>query len=103
MKYPLADEKLPYRSFPISIDFEKVCNDAQKPEVALEMERLKNQLGLGNEKIGIGIDRFDYTKGIPDRLKAFDTFLEKHPRYKVRWFSYKPELPVVPVLKPTSA
>jgi trehalose 6-phosphate synthase len=31
------------------------------------------------EMLALGIDRFDYTKGIPDRLRAVDRLLEKHP------------------------
>ena len=31
--------------------------------------------------IGIGIDRFDYTKGIPDRLRAIEVFLKNNPQY----------------------
>jgi trehalose 6-phosphate synthase len=30
----------------------------------------------------MGLDRFDYTKGIPDRLRAIDRFLEKYPDYR---------------------
>ncbi len=42
--------------------------------------------GCGNwdsapEILGIGIDRIDYTKGIPDRLQAIDRLLEEHPEY----------------------
>ena len=33
-------------------------------------------------KIGVGIERFDYTKGIPDRLRAIDRFLSKYPQYQ---------------------
>ena len=69
------------RPFPISVDFEKISQDAQKEEVTAEIERLKEKLGLGGEMIGIGIDRIDYTKGIPDRLRAIDRFLAKHRRF----------------------
>ena len=34
------------------------------------MERWQHQLGLTEEFIGIGIDRIDYTKGIPERFRA---------------------------------
>jgi trehalose 6-phosphate synthase len=70
--------------FPISIDYEQINRDAQKEEVSAEMERLKSSLGLDNEIIGVGMDRIDYTKGIPDRLKAIDIFLERYPQYKQR-------------------
>lgn len=69
------------QSFPISIDFAQISHESQQPKVAEEMTRLRKQLGLGQEIIGIGIDRIDYTKGIPDRLRAIDRFFEKYPRY----------------------
>jgi trehalose 6-phosphate synthase len=72
------------RPFPISVDFDKISEEAQKEDVANEMERLKNTWGLGDEMIGIGTDRLDYTKGIPDRFRAIDRFLERNPQYQRR-------------------
>ena len=34
--------------------------------------------------IGIGIERIDYTKGIPERLQALDRFFERFPEYRER-------------------
>jgi len=45
---------------------------------------LKKTLGLEDEIMGMGLDRIDYTKGIPDRFRAFDRFLEKYPDYRKR-------------------
>ena len=56
------------RPFPISIDFEDHEATAGADEVEKEMERWKAQLGLADELLGIGIDRIDYTKGIPEPL-----------------------------------
>jgi alpha,alpha-trehalose-phosphate synthase [UDP-forming] len=72
------------RPFPISVDFNEISQGAQKEEVATEIERLKNKIGLENEAIGVGLDRIDYTKGIPDRLQAVARFLEKYPEYRGR-------------------
>ncbi len=74
--------KTAVKPFPISVDFEELSRAAQKAEIGQEIERLKSQLELGDEKIGIGIERFDYTKGIPDRFLAIDRFLEKYPYYQ---------------------
>jgi len=68
--------------FPISIDFAQLSHQAQQPEVDEEMDRLRRQLGLSQEFIGVGIDRVDYTKGIPDRLRAIDRFFEMYPDYQ---------------------
>jgi alpha,alpha-trehalose-phosphate synthase [UDP-forming] len=72
------------RPFPISIDAEAHEATASSPEVDREMERWRQQLGLTDEVVGIGIDRLDYTKGVPERLHALNLFLEKHPEYRER-------------------
>ena len=48
------------------------------------MGRWREKIGLTDEFLGIGIDRIDYTKGIPERLRALDRFLEKNPEYRGR-------------------
>jgi trehalose 6-phosphate synthase len=72
------------RPFPISIDFERHVALAKSPAVEREMERWRQQLGLRDQFLGVGIDRIDYTKGIPERLRALDCFLEKNPDYQKR-------------------
>ena len=72
------------RPFPISIDFEAHDRKARSPEVEAAMERWRAELNLGDEPIGVGIERLDYTKGIPDRLRGFDYLLETHPEYRGR-------------------
>lgn len=70
------------RPFPISIDFEQHALDASSPEVESHMARWRRALPPGCRFLGLGIDRADYTKGIPERLCAVDRFLESHPEYK---------------------
>lgn len=72
------------RPFPISIDFERHVATAQSPAVEREMERWRQQLGGRDQCLGLGIDRIDYTKGIPERLRAVDGFLERNPDYQKR-------------------
>lgn len=69
------------RPFPISIDFHQVSEDARHTAVEEEMRNLARWLGVEGQVIGLGLDRFDYTKGIPERLRAFDRFLAKYPQY----------------------
>jgi len=68
--------------YPISVDFHRVSEEAGSEEVEREAERLKEELGLNYPFIGVGMDRIDYTKGIPQRLRALDRLLEKYPEYK---------------------
>src|SRR3989338_2342041 len=70
------------RPFPISIDFDEASSRGQSQEVEIEMRRLRKTLGLGGQIVGLGVDRIDYTKGIPERFRAIDLFFEKYPQYK---------------------
>jgi trehalose 6-phosphate synthase len=72
------------RPFPISIDFDQHDANASSPAVEAAMNHWRQQLGLTDEIVGIGIDRIDYTKGIPERLRAIDQFLSANPAYRGR-------------------
>jgi trehalose 6-phosphate synthase len=49
------------------------------------MAQWKKRLGKRVELLGVGIERLDYTKGIPQRLRAVDDLLEKHPDLRRRF------------------
>ena len=75
-------------SFPMGIDYEKFHKaalqkdqpDSNKSDLR---QRLESHLNEGkDQKFILSIDRMDYTKGIPNRLRAFEYFLNKHPEYK---------------------
>jgi trehalose-6-phosphate synthase len=46
-----------------------------------------SQVMFTNQKVVLGVDRLDYTKGLVHRLKLFEKLLEKHPEHieKVRY------------------
>ena len=77
-------KKTAVRPFPISVDFEELSRQAQQREAGEEIASLRERLGLTDELVGIGLDRIDYTKGIPDRFRAIDRFLDKYPQYRGR-------------------
>ncbi len=64
-------------SFPISIDYEAFERHAAGPEVEALAEELRR--ALPNRQLILGIDRLDYTKGIPQRLEALRHALARHP------------------------
>lgn len=65
---------------PISIDFRAFEELASKPETD---DKVKDILSTrGNIKTILGVDRLDYTKGIPEKLQAFRTALEKNPELR---------------------
>ena len=73
------------RPYPISIEWPPAGMKDQKPVPECRAE-VRRHLGLGDHvKIGVGIERFDYTKGIIDRLRAVDAFLSSHPEWKDRF------------------
>jgi trehalose-6-phosphate synthase len=49
------------------------------------MQRLSAQLGLEGKIVGVGVDRLDYTKGIPERIAAISRLLEEHPQLADRF------------------
>jgi trehalose 6-phosphate synthase len=67
------------REFPIGIDVEEFAAAAQTGEAASQIERL-NRRTIARSHI-IGVDRLDYTKGLPERFKAFRKLLETHPEH----------------------
>jgi alpha,alpha-trehalose-phosphate synthase [UDP-forming] len=72
------------RPFPISIDFERQAALSVSTEVEQEKKKLERQLRQRGDFVAIGIERIDYTKGIPERLQALDRFFERFPDYRER-------------------
>ncbi len=78
----LGGKKTKVCYFPISVDFEQLCEEARSVEVKEEIKGLRKELNLGDKLVGVSIDRLDYIKGIPQRLMAIERFFEKRPEYK---------------------
>ncbi|MGH8744556.1 MAG: alpha,alpha-trehalose-phosphate synthase (UDP-forming), partial [Burkholderiales bacterium] len=64
-------------NFPISIDYTAFRQQAETPEIAARAQELHRL--LPKRKLILGIDRLDYTKGIPLRLRAFKAAFERYP------------------------
>ena len=70
------------RPYPISIEWPPAGMKDQKPVLECRAA-VRERLGLADDvRLGVGIERFDYTKGILDRLRAIDAFLVRHPEWK---------------------
>ena len=65
--------------FPISI----AVDDEVEGRV-LGREALLRDLGIDAEFLGVGVERLDYTKGLPERLRAIRRFFERWPEYRGR-------------------
>jgi trehalose-6-phosphate synthase/Kef-type K+ transport system membrane component KefB len=69
---------------PIGVDYDRIQGVAQDPALASEQRRLVAAFGLEAPIIGIGVDRLDYTKGIPERFAALDAVLTLRPELRGR-------------------
>lgn len=67
-------------TFPMGIDFEKFQNWARKDRTLQNERRLRSL--VGSAKIMISVDRLDYSKGILNRLQAFEMLLENYPHLR---------------------
>jgi trehalose 6-phosphate synthase len=85
--------------FPISVDFERLSTLANHPEVEDAISALKREYGLEDQILAIGVDRMDYTKGIPNRMKAVAKLLERYPQYKGRFTFIQAAVPSRILLK----
>jgi trehalose 6-phosphate synthase len=73
------------RPYPISVDFEGINRLASLAEQKDIMDYFREEYDLSGRKLLLSIDRIDYTKGIPERLKAIDRFLDKYPQFKEKF------------------
>ena len=69
-------------TFPISIAFEEFANHSASHEVEIGATQFRHE--LNNKFLVLGVDRMDYTKGIPERLKAFRILLRRYPELRHR-------------------
>ncbi len=70
------------RDYPISVDFEGTSKMGSSDSVKSAMRSLEEEFGLRGKKVIVGLDRIDYTKGIPERILGVDKFFEFYPHFK---------------------
>ncbi|MCB0583196.1 MAG: bifunctional alpha,alpha-trehalose-phosphate synthase (UDP-forming)/trehalose-phosphatase [Phaeodactylibacter sp.] len=64
-------------SFPMGIDYQKFTECARQPDVISTVRQYREE--YQGKKIILSVDRLDYSKGIIQRLRGFDRFLENNP------------------------
>ena len=72
------------KPFPISVSFDPSFGGTSPGEWPAKEDLLK-AIGVRAEFLGVGVDRIDYTKGIPERFRAIERCLEKYPEYLGRF------------------
>jgi trehalose 6-phosphate synthase len=71
-------------SFPISIDVERFEEMARSPETEARVATLRERYASRGRQLAVAVDRIDYTKGIPERLRALDHLWARHPALQQR-------------------
>jgi trehalose 6-phosphate synthase/phosphatase len=74
----LWDREVRLGVFPMGVDAESFNARAEEPGIEAEVRALKD----GDLQLLVGVDRLDYTKGIPRRLLAYERMLETHPELR---------------------
>jgi trehalose-6-phosphate synthase len=78
------------RPYPVSVAFDGVSERPLLTDQEMETEHssrrqhMLNRLGVRAERLALGVDRLDYTKGILERLEALAQLFEDHPWYRER-------------------
>ncbi|MES2732002.1 MAG: bifunctional alpha,alpha-trehalose-phosphate synthase (UDP-forming)/trehalose-phosphatase [Bacteroidota bacterium] len=75
----LAGRVVDVDSLPMGIDFDKFVNAVREPETIEEVIKFRQQ--FGQMKLILSVDRLDYSKGIVQRLEAFELFLASYPEW----------------------
>ncbi|CCQ73508.1 alpha,alpha-trehalose-phosphate synthase (UDP-forming) [Magnetospira sp. QH-2] len=67
------------QAFPISLDPEEFQGYGRRAVRSAHYKRLKTKEG---SSWLVGVDRLDYSKGIPERLRSYERLLERYPGYQ---------------------
>uniref|UniRef100_A0A6M2EJ84 alpha,alpha-trehalose-phosphate synthase (UDP-forming) n=1 Tax=Populus davidiana TaxID=266767 RepID=A0A6M2EJ84_9ROSI len=67
-------------AFPIGIDSDRFISALELPKVQEHIKELKER--FAGRKVMLGVDRLDMIKGIPQKILAFEKFLEENPVWR---------------------
>ena len=74
------------RPFPISVDFRETESEADISASPYDLRsKILQKLGIKASFLGLGVDRVDYTKGIIERFRGIERFLERYPSYREKF------------------
>lgn len=75
-RFELNDEEVQVGSYPLGVDYEFF----NETETEGKENRIRDKYNC--ENLILGVDRQDYTKGIPERIRAFKRFVKDNPDYR---------------------
>ncbi len=69
------------KPFPISVAFPDAFQDVLPEDPAMDRAALLKELGIKAKYLAVGVERMDYTKGVLERFRGIERFLEMFPQY----------------------
>ncbi len=87
----VGDRVMKVGAFPIGIDFRSFEETAKSPDIEQRMLELRRK--MGPVELVVGVDRLDYTKGIPERLMAFRNAIERFPELREKVILFQVTVP----------
>lgn len=75
-----GERRIKVDCFPMGIDYKKFSGASAQPEVKKKMDSFRR--AFKEHKVILSIDRLDYSKGVLQRLNAFEVFLRDNPQYR---------------------
>jgi trehalose-6-phosphate synthase len=78
----VGDREVLLGTLPVGVDVDQLAADAASDAALLEARTLRET--LGTDAVMLAVDRLDYTKGIIERLRGFERFLETTPQWRGR-------------------
>ncbi len=87
-------------AYPISIDVHRFETLASSEAATARAAALRRQFAAGGRQLGVSVDRVDYTKGIPERLRALDVLWDQWPEFRGRLTVLIVAVPSRTVLRP---
>jgi trehalose 6-phosphate synthase/phosphatase len=75
----LRDRLVDVDTFPMGVEFDRFAEAASSPETMLRVEELRQK--CVGQKVIFSVDRLDYTKGLINRLRGYETFLKNNPQW----------------------
>jgi trehalose 6-phosphate synthase len=71
------------RSFPMGVPADQINREAKRPEAAAFWQAFTDDHDIDEgTKVGVGVDRLDYTKGIPQRIEALERLWESSSQWR---------------------
>ena len=90
-KVTLREKTFLVGGLPISIDFKAFSRRGSSREVIARAREIRRE--IQGEKFVLGVDRLDYSKGIPEKLRGFQRALELYPELRERMTLYQLVVP----------